>query len=376
MEKGTLSFSPHGGIPHEVAPNTSTAVDLRALRYPAQQSWRDLYLTCEKRMAISSAILSFDQKIIHTPTMQSFQIEARRRRYAQAVDLFESLSPASCQHVAPHGHVQEELKEMKMRLLAALRSSQDQLRVPGITYDSVRPLEGDRLRYGYIEGLRKVFNDNLRAVVVYGSAVFSQEPGDYDNFLVVDDLAKAYRDAEGFHLSHGGIPVHVNLIPFDLSTLIFEIASIPSVCSSWWRVLDGELLIPTLSRELVYLQGRARALDMVERRQALIHSRQNALATSLSTQPIDVSISIFKAISQLPAVMVEWTRSFGEDPMSRPRTKRSIINDLSEEGFQIPSYPREGPTPSAIAAELKKGLILASAVLQRAGHLSTPPTER
>ncbi|MDD5538265.1 MAG: LOG family protein, partial [Candidatus Omnitrophica bacterium] len=94
--------------------------------------------------------------------------------------------------------VRDLLIFIKMRLVDYLR------RTPSACgrENTVRMFDGlseaQKRRFGYVAWLRKNLGDNLVAVVAYGSSVTEETNySDYDNLLIVRDLAAAYRVLKG-----------------------------------------------------------------------------------------------------------------------------------------------------------------------------------
>ncbi|MDD5045242.1 MAG: hypothetical protein PHG51_06875, partial [Candidatus Omnitrophica bacterium] len=82
----------------------------------------------------------------------------------------------------------------------------------------------EQKRYGYVNWLKENLGDNLRAIVLYGSAAREKsEFSDFDNWVVVKDLDAAYKvlkgvaltfkDGEAFVRGEEGKEVALNVIP-------------------------------------------------------------------------------------------------------------------------------------------------------------------
>jgi hypothetical protein len=252
---------------------------------------------------------------------------------------------------------------MKLNILQALRHA------------PLPPVDGIKLNFcsagnstqgdpDYAKDLQARFRDNLIAVLVYGSATFSSTPGDYDNYVVVKDLELAYIQARQFDLKFNQRPVHLNLIPHDLSVQILTLATMPSVRPPWIRVIFGEIDVPELPDNIVYLQGLARAIELLERRRCLLDQGCDELLISLADMRPEDCRATFNALAYLPAVMIEWTRLFRANPSNKPFTKVEILKQVRAEGFYVPEY---SDSLSGWRDGLTNGLLLAEGLLKRLG---------
>ncbi len=68
-----------------------------------------------------------------------------------------------------------------------------------------------KLRFGFVESLKKQLGSNLKAIVLYGSATNSEQFSDYDLIVVVNDLTEALQKLTGKSPTYNGIELNISI---------------------------------------------------------------------------------------------------------------------------------------------------------------------
>lgn len=125
-----------------------------------------------------------------------------------------------------------------------LRSAQllDEVHLPAELQFETRPAAPHQL--GYVDELRALFGDNLRAVLLYGSSA-TGEGADYDNIVVVEQIDAALLERlRGVRLHEGKKEVGIILVEARRARQFLLINVSNTLFRAHARVLYGELEIP------------------------------------------------------------------------------------------------------------------------------------
>jgi hypothetical protein len=125
------------------------------------------------------------------------------RQYLRISNLFEQIglpTHATAADFAPftEERLDEILIQVKLRMLDLMREADFPITTVPEEEFTAGPLPA---RFGYVNHLRRTLGDNLTAVVGYGSATRTEDIekyGDYDNWLIVEDVERALRQLKGF----------------------------------------------------------------------------------------------------------------------------------------------------------------------------------
>lgn len=118
----------------------------------------------------------------------------------------------------------------------------------------------EHIRYGYVDWVKEKLGDNLAAIVLYGSATREEENfSDFDNWVVVKDIDKAYKELRGaaITLKDGkvlvkgkeGKEVSLNIIPESVYAKIFHFNAVCDRHIDHCKVLYGSVEVYDISEK-------------------------------------------------------------------------------------------------------------------------------
>ncbi len=305
--------------------------------------------------------MGLDQKILHSSEVHEQLMQRKRERYAATSHEFAEQTGIPFTPIDPKTDFREEFRAMKLSILESVRKAA--LNIPhGTRWHVLKTSDDSQGRFDYADDLKRIFGENLHSILVYGSSAFGTAGSDFDNFVVVHDVEKAYDQARNFNLHFAGLPVHLNFVPADLAPILLTAVVIPTVRYPWLTAIAGEIAVPELPPNLVYLQGRARSLDLMDRRQQIILNDCDHVVEYLSELPAREANAVFSAITLIPSIMIEWTARYAQRRDARPFTKKEILGALAREGLAVPQYKRDR---EALRQELRASLDFTDSVLTK-----------
>ncbi|MCX5701164.1 MAG: hypothetical protein NTZ63_06465, partial [Candidatus Omnitrophica bacterium] len=142
--------------------------------------------------------------------------------------------------------------------------------------------EEEKVRFGYINWLKAELGDNLQAIVLYGSAAREKVNfNDYDNWVVVHDLDKAYEKLRGTALTYQGGVVTVrgkkedgkeatlNLVPANIFSKVFRFNALCDRTIDTCKVIYGEIEVYEITVD-----------ELLERSVGSVYQRLKTLRTT------------------------------------------------------------------------------------------------
>jgi len=204
----------------------------------------------------------------------------------------------------------------------------------------------------YLREIQARLGSNLRAVVLYGSAVYSDSPSDIDAWVVVEDCDRAYESLTGVCLADAGIPVHLSILPADMATQYIRASSDISLQPEQLRIVYGSIEIPIVDSATLTQLSWSRALSNVHRARSIVlnqlHGDGAQLLQSANTTG---NTAFFKLLVATPATLL--VRAYLNDRGELPETKHAIAQMLGFLGYRLPEYR---PCPHYLSAVLKESI--------------------
>ncbi|MBU0634124.1 MAG: hypothetical protein KKA52_03580 [Candidatus Omnitrophica bacterium] len=152
------------------------------------------------------------------------------------------------------------LIEIKQRLLNYLEILPLAFHEPQMRTVRAALTAEEKMRHGYIDWLKETLGDNLKAVVLYGSAAREEEDfDDFDNYIVVKDIKEAYKLLKGVALRYKdgkvlvrgktGKEISLNIIPEAVFAKIFHFNAVCDRNIDHCKVLYGSTDIYDITKE-------------------------------------------------------------------------------------------------------------------------------
>ncbi|MBI4845200.1 MAG: hypothetical protein HY810_01785 [Candidatus Omnitrophica bacterium] len=172
------------------------------------------------------------------------------------------------------------LIDIKKRLLEYLKILPMAIPTPKMRTYEAALLEEEKSRYGYVDWLKEQLKDNLKAVVLYGSAAReTKQFNDYDNWIIVEDLNQAYRVLKGKAITYKdgkvlimgreGKEVSLNIVPADVFAKLFHFNAVCDRNIDHCKVLYGSVNVYEITEQ-----------EMLERSISSVYLRLKALRAS------------------------------------------------------------------------------------------------
>lgn len=233
------------------------------------------------------------------------------------------------------------LIDIKKRLIGYLDILPMALKTPEVCVFKESLTADERLKYGYVDWLRQNLGDNLKAVVLYGSATRESEDfNDFDNWVVVRDIDEAYKVLKGVALTlkngkvlirgRHGKEVSLNIIPEFIFRKIFHFNTVCDRNIDYCKVLYGEVGI--------YVIGER---EMMERSISSVYLRLKTLRAAslwIARNPAEIvgKSALFKYFIKNTQFVMNVCINYLEG--IRVVTKDEIKKRLAEMGIKLFEY--------------------------------------
>ncbi len=187
----------------------------------------------------------------------------------------------------------------------------------------------EQLRFGFITDLRHRLGDNLRAVIVYGSAVTSHRFADYDLLIVVGREEEAVRTLAGSRPSYNGVEMNCGIYDAD-DFLVFQCMSGDNLDVNA-RCVYGE--VETLIKPAEDLMLRNFSFAFVRLRQLL------GMAAYLSKHGVHPDLgsqsNLYEYLIKIPMHIMKGVRQVAGEPIDKDYlnswTTRSLGYDIQDQ---------------------------------------------
>lgn len=242
------------------------------------------------------------------------------------------------------------LKDLYHEALRALFRAEQPMPIARLNGASLTAQEQER--FGFVPELRTRLGGDLRALVVYGSAVSGESFGDYDVIAVVGDTHRSLRMLSGTNLTYGGKPL--NLAVYDDEGFSLYQRACGDNMDSNARCVFGEADIALKPRDA--LIARNFSFGYLRMRQLLGMAAHLALQ---DTPPND-RVELFEYFLKVPMHIYKGIAALAGEPVDKERLRALLAERW---GYDLDRERRAVADGDAVSA-MCRAFLATAAVLK------------